>query len=304
MKKLGAIFSAIVLTVLTSCVAAVNFAPRAAADTCPATYVIAVPGTWESADWDNPYNPTSHPNSFLLGVTKAIQARAGNRTVVYTVPYVAQFKRSADDRDVSYDASQSQGMAKLNAQLSRVASACPGTQFLIMGFSQGAVIAGDVASHIGFNNGVIPADRIKGVALVSDGRRDKNSGIFVGNPVGGVGAEVSLARVVPLLPYLNLVATVDPTLAVQVAEAQQLVTGITMRGARPGGFGSLNNRTFEICAPNDPVCDNPWDIFDAVNRANNNLFESIVHTQYATNPNVIPGTNTKDWLIGWVMDQL
>ncbi|MDO4909004.1 MAG: cutinase family protein [Corynebacterium sp.] len=303
-KKLGAMLGAVALAAVTSCAAIFGMSPKAEAITCPATYVIAVPGTWESADWDNPYNPTSHPNSFLLGVTKAVQAQAGNRTVVYTLPYLAQFHRVNGDGEATYDESHNEGLAKLNAQLSYVAGQCPGTQFLLMGFSQGAVIVGDAANYIGYGNGPIPADRIKGIALVADGRRDPSAGQFVGNPVGGVGAEVSLARVVPLLPYLNLVATLDPSFRQPVADAQALVAGITMRGPRPGGFGSLSNRTFEICAPNDPVCDNPWILLDAIQRANNNLFESIVHTQYATNPNVIPGTTVKDWLIGWTTSQL
>ena len=33
--------------------------------------------------------------------------------------------------------------------------------------------------------------------------------------------------------------------------------GLTMTGPRPGGFGTLNDRTNEICAPGDLICAAP-----------------------------------------------
>lgn len=297
-KKIGSFFAAAILTVLTL-VSPVAM-PAAHAFTCTPTYVIAVPGTWESSANDNPYYPTANRSSFMRTITTPLANSVGNRATIYTLPYAAQFKRAVDENQLSYDQSRQQGTDRLNNLLRDVSQQCPGTQFIIMGFSQGAVIAGDVANQIGLGSGTVAQDRIKGVILVADGRRDPTAGQFVGNAVGGVGAEVSLARINPLLPHLGLISTIDPSLGVYVAQAQSLVSGISIRGPRPGGFGSLNDRTFEICAPNDPVCDMPWLLFDAIQRANNNLFESIAHTQYATNPNVIPGTTAKDWIIDWV----
>ena len=40
--------------------------------------------------------------------------------------------------------------------------------FILTGFSQGADVAGDVAAAIGHNRGVVPANRLLGVALVAD----------------------------------------------------------------------------------------------------------------------------------------
>ena len=38
-----------------------------------------------------------------------------------------------------------------------------------------------------------------------------------------------------------------------------------MTGARPGGFGALNNRTFQICAPGDLICAAPQSAFNITN---------------------------------------
>ena len=54
---------------------------------------------------------------------------------------------------------------------------------------------GDIANAIGQGTGPIPADRVRGVALVADGRREPGVGQQAGNPVAGVGAEVSRAAV-------------------------------------------------------------------------------------------------------------
>lgn len=41
--------------------------------------------------------------------------------------------------------------------------------------------------------------------------------------------------------------------------------GLTMTGARPGGFGDLNGKTNEICAPGDLICAAPEEAFSVAN---------------------------------------
>ena len=41
--------------------------------------------------------------------------------------------------------------------------------------------------------------------------------------------------------------------------------GLTMTGARPGGFGILNDRTNEICATGDLICSAPQEAFSIAN---------------------------------------
>ena len=95
---------------------------------------------------------------------------------------------------------------------------------MLAGFSQGAVIAGDVAASIGDGTGQCRRISYWVSGLIADGRRDPAaSRNTVAPSVAGVGAELSLNGL--QLP------------------------GITMTGPRDGGFGELNDRTYQICAP-------------------------------------------------------
>ena len=72
-----------------------------------------------------------------------------------------------------------------------------------------------------------------------------------------------------------------------------------MRGGRPDGFGALNDRVQDICAPGDTVCDAPPGIGDAVARAQDFVAANGVHATYADNPNIIPGTTAVAWTEQW-----
>lgn len=258
-------------------------APPEQPEWCPAVEFISAPGTWESAPNDDPINPTANPWSFMLSVTQPLQERYYADTVkVWTLPYTAQFRNINAQNEMTYDESRSEGLSKMTNELVSMHNDCPLTEFIIAGFSQGAVIAGDLAAQLGSGQGAIPADRIRGVALVADGRREPGVGQAVGNPVAGVGAEVALQP-------LNLLV-------------QPIVPGATMRGPRVGGFGELNDRVFDICAANDSICDAPRDIGNALDRALAMVAANGIHAQYATNPNVIPGTTTNAWLVDWAVD--
>ncbi|QGU08533.1 Cutinase [Corynebacterium occultum] len=249
-------------------------------DHCVDVQLIAAPGTWESAPNDDPHNPTANPWSFMLSVTQPLQERFNPADVeVWTLPYTAQFRNINAQQEMSYDDSRNEGFARLEAELADTHAECPLTDFIIAGFSQGAVIAGDLASRIGNGHGVVPAERIRGVALVADGRREPGVGQVPGTQVGGVGAEITLQS-------LNFLI-------------QAVVPGATMRGPREGGFGELDDRTFDICAPNDSICDAPRDPGNAIARAQALVEANGIHATYATNPEVIPGATTNQWLVSW-----
>lgn len=254
-------------------------------DWCPDVEVIAAPGTWESSATDDPINPMANPTSFMLTVTRPLQERFSPDDVkVWTLPYTAQFRNVHAMHELSYDASRSEGDARVQEEMRKTHSECPLTDFILIGFSQGAVILGDIASVIGTGatTDIVPAERIRGVALVADGRREAAYGQHIGNPVVGVGAEVALRPVNILI--------------------QPIVPEATMRGTRPGGFGSINGRTVEICAPDDHICDAPLNVLNALERAEALIAANGIHAQYATNPNVIPGTTTSVWLTDWATD--
>ncbi|MDU0479139.1 cutinase family protein [Staphylococcus chromogenes] len=251
------------------------------APNCPDVEVLAAPGTWESAPNDDPIHPKANPASFMLTVTAPLQqAYPSDRVKVWTLPYTAQFKNVNAQHEMSYDESRQEGTSKYEAELRIMHKECPRTDFVLMGFSQGAVIVGDIANQIGAGHGVVPAERVRGVAVVADGRREPGVGqVPQGNPVAGVGAEVSLQMINPL--------------------TQAIMPGATMRGPRVGGYGSINDRVIDICAPDDHICDAPLGVGNAVQRAQALIAANAVHAQYATNPNVFPGSTTTQWLIGW-----
>lgn len=252
---------------------------------CPDVQFLSIPGTWESNSDDDPYAPSANPASLMLNISGPIAEQfPAERADVYTVPYVAQFSNPIaipPDGQQSYNNSRSEGTRRAIDQLTQRHERCPLTTYLIVGFSQGAVIAGDIAAQIGAGDGPVPADKVLGVALLADGRRapeEPGAATSIGVSPPGVGAEVALNG-------LN-------------------VPGITMTGPRAGGFGELADRTFTICAPGDLICDAPRDALSPANIMGSVLtltraVGNPVHSLY--NGFVVDdaGTTATRWTVDW-----
>ena len=210
---------------------------------CPDVMMVSIPGTWESSPQQDPLNPSQFPNALLFNVTRPLAEQFGNgRLQTYTVPYIAQFHRPlSGDNDVDYDVSRRNGTDATRTAVADMSRKCPLTSYLIVGFSQGAVIGGDITGDIGNGRGPVAADRVLGVALISDGRREPGVGRDVGPNPEGEGAEITLHGV-PFIP-----------------------SGMTMTGQRDGGFGALTDRTFEICGEGDLICAAPAEAFNPLN---------------------------------------
>lgn len=211
---------------------------------CPDVEAIIIPGTWESSPTDDPLNPTQFPRSLLLNVSRPISAKFdAARLRTYTIPYTAQFHNPfSADGQMSYNQSRKEGTDKTLRELADMNDKCPLTGFVLVGFSQGAVIAGDIAGLIGNGKGPIAQDLVLGVTVIADGRRQNGVGQAVGPNPPGQGAEVTLGDFTPLESM-----------------------GLTMTGPRPGGFGDLNDRVFGICAQGDIICAAPQDAFNLAN---------------------------------------
>ncbi|OMC51798.1 cutinase [Mycobacterium sp. IS-2888] len=260
--------------------------PRPASQdaSCPDVQLVNVPGTWESSVQDDPGNPMQFPNALLHKVTAQLgQQFPAARVLSYTTPYTAQFHNPlSGDTQMSYNDSRAEGTRATVQAMTDMNNKCPLTSYVLMGFSQGAVIAGDIASDIGNGRGPVDDDLVLGVTLIADGRRQQGVGNDIGPNPPGEGAEVTLAEV-PMLSGL----------------------GLTMTGARPGGFGALNDRTNEICAPGDLICAAPNEAFSVANlpATLNTLAGGAgqpVHALYATtqfwNLDGVPAT---DWTLNW-----
>jgi hypothetical protein len=254
---------------------------------CPDVDLIAIPGTWESSPTDDPFNPTQFPIALLRTVTGPIRDQFGpDRVAVYTVPYTAQFHNPlAADKQMSYNDSRAEGTRAAVKAMTEMNDRCPLTSYVLVGFSQGAVIAGDLASDIGNGRGPVDEDLVLGVTLIADGRRQEGVGQVIGPNPPGQGAEITLQEV----PVLSAM-------------------GLTMSGERPGGFGALNNRTNQICAPDDLICAAPEQAFNITN-----LPETLdvlaggagqpVHAMYNT-PQFwnLDGQTSTSWTLNWARD--
>src|ERR1700752_1397142 len=260
--------------------------PRPASQdlSCPDVQVINVPGTWESAPQDDPLNPMHFPNALLHKVIGQIsQQFPSSRVQTYTTPYTAQFHNPlAGDTQMSYNESRAEGTRATIQAMTDMTNKCPLTSYVLMGFSQGAVIIGDIASDIGNGRGPVDDDLVLGVTLIADGRRQSGVGNDIGTDPPGQGAEITLQEI-PMLSGL----------------------GLTMTGARPGGFGALNGKTNEICGTGDLICAAPDEAFSVANlpKTLNTLSGGAgqpVHALYATTQFWnLDGESAPDWTLNW-----
>lgn len=251
---------------------------------CVDVEVLAAPGTWESKADDDPLAPHANPHSLMLNVTRPLADEfSPDKVKVWTLPYTAQFRNMNAKHEMSYDDSRNQGFERMKEELRVMHEKCPATSFILTGFSQGAVITGDLAGEIGNGRGPVPADRVLGVSLIADGRQELDKGKLVGaQGIRGTGAEIALN------PVSGLIQTIVP--------------GATMRGPRPDGFGELNDRVNNYCAPADLICDAPADLGNALVRAKDLVAANAVHAEYATNGKVVEGQTVPEYIVGWARD--
>jgi len=248
---------------------------------CPDVQVISFPGTWESSATDNPDRPTFNPRSLMLQVTNPLDKRYDDlRADVWTVNYAAQFHNPIavpPDGQMTYQASRQQGTDRAVAKINAVKQKCSRTGFVLMGFSQGATIAGNIAAQIGAGKGPITADRLLGVGLISDSRRVQGQGKAIGVDPEGEGVEVTFAGF--------------------------SFSGVDLQGKRDGGFGSVNDRVVTICGSNDPICNQPKGGLLGLATGLPQVISTITqnsHAAYGTTANwSLDGKTATQWMTGW-----
>lgn len=157
--------------------AALGTGSAAADPGCPSLYVVAIPGTWETGE-HKPEDMTGP--GMLAGVTRGLPS---NTDVDYVSYSATAFPWEGD----VYGASKKQAIDGARGLIHDMAGRCAATRYAIVGYSQGADAAGDLAAEIGTGLGVVPPDRISGVGLISDPRRSP-ADAQVGPIVGGAGA--------------------------------------------------------------------------------------------------------------------
>ncbi|MCG5432973.1 cutinase family protein [Mycobacterium sp. MYCO198283] len=256
---------------------------------CPDVQLLSIPGTWESSPQLDPFNPTQFPIALLLNVTNPMRGEFdGGRLEVYTVPYTAQFRNPfSADGQMTYNDSRKEGTQAALRAMTELNARCPITRFVITGFSQGAVIGGDIASDIGNGRSTIDHRLVLGVTLIADGRRQSGVGKDVGPNPPGQGAEITLGDV----GFLDAM-------------------GLKMTGPRPGGFGKLNDRVNEICAAGDLICAAPAEAFNITNLPQTMSILAggagqPVHALYNTTQFwQLDGRPATAWTLDWARDQV
>ncbi|MEV6773698.1 cutinase family protein [Nocardia sp. NPDC051030] len=145
----------------------------AAPTDCPDLYVVAVPGTWETSNED--------PHQGMLSqVTRGLPGNVRTDYVSYAataMPWEGQV----------YGRSKREGVDNARQLVSGMANLCGATKIALLGYSQGADAAGDLAAEIGTGLGTIRPERVAAVGLIADPRRSPTDDL-VGPPVPGVGA--------------------------------------------------------------------------------------------------------------------
>jgi hypothetical protein len=116
----------------------------------------------------------------LAGVTRGLPSST-------RVDYVSYAATAFPWESEVYGASKREAVDNARSMIAAMGRECGATRIALLGYSQGADAAGDLAAEIGTGLGVVPPHRIAAVGLISDPRRSPTDAL-VGPPVGGAGA--------------------------------------------------------------------------------------------------------------------
>ncbi|MFI7190140.1 cutinase family protein [Nocardia nova] len=161
-----AVVAAVVTAVSVLVCGAATATPVSGPASCPRWTAVLVPGTGEAPD---------ELGGMLAPIGAGLRQRYGSDIEVRTLSYPASA--------VPYGTSETAGRQNLSTLLRGL---CSSTRVVLAGYSQGADIAGDLATEIGNNRGPIAASRIVAVALISDPRRNSDTP-QLGTPSPGEG---------------------------------------------------------------------------------------------------------------------
>lgn len=229
---------------------------NAAPGSCTPIHVVSVPGTAASAS-DAPTKPRAIAPNY--DVTKILQDRLGaDKVSGWTTNYPASVGAVSifwpvmgngntwGSEMVSYGESVKIGVANSAKHISEYKSACPNTKFMLLGYSQGSSVAGDVARDISAGKvaGVSPDD-VSNVLLIADPGRSSTSAYdsYTGDksvlwgpvPPGKMGKNFEI-----LAPG---------------GEINDSRVGWT--GERQGRFKGMYGKVLSLCEPDDLACSAP-----------------------------------------------
>ncbi len=268
---------------------------------CPDLYVLAIPGTWETSSGAAP----------TPGMLTAVTDRIASSSV--RTDYVSYPATAFPWEGGVYGESRAIATANAGGMLEAMAAQCGATKFGIIGYSQGADAAGDLAASIGTGLGVVPANRVVAVGLISDPKRSDADalvgpevvGTGVGGPrVGGFGFVSPVVKTfcaigdlycsTPKDDYISrlagfLAVSSDPSpdvVAKAQQEAQILIGDLSAAGGLPVLQGQLTDQANE-----------------QRRREIDAFYRSGIHQEYGSYAVDGNGTSATSWLANYLLDQ-
>lgn len=223
---------ALALTLAAALIPAAVAAPKAEAVRlrCHPVHVIQAAGTGFSHSWD----PSARETLFDDASSPAddLQRRFGARTVsTHTVKYPASLGRfsalgSAGNglegtEAATYGESVRYGRDVATLEMETVARHCPGTRFILIGYSQGAHLIGDAAAEAAAGRVREPAESAR------------KSRLYAAAPKGVLGASFETVQTGG--------TTLDPT-------------RVGLAGARRTSFNGLQGKVLSLCNGADMAC--------------------------------------------------
>lgn len=207
-------------------------APTAqAAPSCTDSVLLAVPGTWESES-----GASTKPNGMLQALSDEMEKMNPGKTAFVFVDYpaaVGGLAAPVTGTKAPFAESVREGIDNTIRYAKEYKSRCPGIKIGLTGFSQGALVAGDVAELVG--NGRVDglsADDFAGAVMYADPRRAPSHDGR--REVKRDGSEQSIGP-----------------------------AGAPLRGEGIFGYrkdyGRMTNKTVSICGENDAFCNLPLD---------------------------------------------
>jgi Cutinase len=177
---------------------------------CGMVALIAVPGSNETTEGVG----FDIAKKTMGDVNRRIEESKDASIRVHYISYPAQILPNyLDSKNKGYQATWN--------TLDYYAKQCPTTRFILMGYSQGAHIAGDLAAEIGNHHTPVDPARIRSVRLLADPAR--NAGYT---------------------PLVGMETDNTPGIAIQLGAGR--------------AFGELNGHVTEYCMTSDAVCHNSF----------------------------------------------
>lgn len=191
------------------------------ADTCPWVYIIVIPGSNETSE----LKKLNEDVGKLADISKEIRRDSDASIEVHVISYPAVLVPLIKGSTDTYFSSKNKGYNATWNVIDGYHKKCSASSFVLVGYSQGAHIAGDIAETMRDENAPAPLTQLRSAKLLADPARDAEYSPLVGMSPGGAGGMVG---------GIN-------------------VKGVHFAGNR--GLGSLTDRVTEYCTAGDGVCD-------------------------------------------------